>query len=101
MAGKASLRSFLKPQYMRWKTNGGMTWAHPPAAQPAGRLSVVAVSGTCSPDQPGPAVLLALLPPPAGVRAGTSPGCCGKRLTAQTLRPSAQGDSGSAGVAVV
>nr|KAF6479605.1 cysteine rich transmembrane module containing 1 [Molossus molossus] len=56
---------------MWWKTKEGMTWAHLPASQPAGLLSVVAVSGTCSPDLPGPAVLPTLLPPP-GVTAPIS-----------------------------
>ena len=49
-------------QYTWWKTKEGMTWVHPPASQPAGRPSVAAVSGTCSPDQPGSPVLPALPP---------------------------------------
>lgn len=69
MAGRADLRSLLKPQCMWWKTKDGMTWAHPPASQPAGLHSVAAVSGTCSLDQPSPPVLPALPPPSTGVPA--------------------------------
>lgn len=58
-----------------WKTKEGMTWAHPPASLPAGLLSVAAVSGTCSPDRPSPAVLPALRPPPTGVPASISSDC--------------------------
>lgn len=72
MAGKVDLRSLQKPQCMWWKTKEGMTWAHLPASQRAGLLSAVAVSGTCSPDLPGPAVPPALLPPPPGVPAPIS-----------------------------
>lgn len=52
-----------------------MTWAHPPASQPAGQLSVAAASGTCSPDEPsspaGPSAA-----PLTGVPAPISSDCC-------------------------
>ncbi|XP_047412049.1 cysteine-rich and transmembrane domain-containing protein 1 [Sciurus carolinensis] len=62
---------FVKPvspvQCMWWKTKEEMTWAHPPASQPAGLLSVAAASGTCLPDQTSPPASTIQPPPPIGV----------------------------------
>lgn len=69
MAGKVDPRSLLRPQCMWWKTKEGMTWAPPPASQPAGQLCVAAVSGTCSPDWPSLPVL-PVLPPAASDKTG-------------------------------